>query len=170
MSPYVKDVLMFLVKHHEFIPCQLCKYKKGKTMKVTGKKIGKLAFEIKQDTHTYTLDVPKNVGGENRGPSPKGLLLSGLIGCTGIDVSLILKKMRVEYEEIEIQAETELTDEDPKVFKEIILSYHITGKSTDAKKIKKAISLSMETYCGVSAMLEKNSIITPEIYLNNKKI
>jgi len=51
--------------------------------------------------------------------------------------------MRVEYEDLEISAETELTDEDPKVFKEIILSYHITGDSNDAKKIKKAVSLSM---------------------------
>jgi uncharacterized OsmC-like protein len=73
-------------------------------------------------------------------------------------------------EGLEISAETELTDEDPKVFKEIILSYHITGNSNDAKKIKKAASLSMETYCGVSAMLEKNSRIFPEFYLNKEKI
>lgn len=28
----------------------------------------------------------------------------------------------------------------------------------------------METYCGVSAMLEKNSRIIPKIYLNGKEI
>lgn len=139
-------------------------------MKVTGKKTGKLSFEINQGDHSYTLDAPESAGGEDRGPSPKGLLLSGLIGCTGIDVSLILGKMRVVYEDFEIKAETELTDEDPKVFKEIILSYHITGNLDDAKKIRKAVSLSMESYCGVSAMLMKNSRIIPEIYLNNEKI
>ncbi len=139
-------------------------------MKVTGKKAGKLSFEIDQGDHSYTLDAPESAGGENSGPSPKGLLLSGLIGCTGIDVSLILGKMRVEYEDLEIIAETELTDKDPKIFKEILLSYHVTGNSDDAKKIKKAVSLSMESYCGVSAMLMKNSKIIPEIYLNNEKI
>jgi len=139
-------------------------------MKVTGKKTGKLSFEINQGNYFYTLDAPESAGGDERGPSPKGLLLGGLIGCTGIDVSLILKKMRVEYEDLEISVETELTDEDPKVFKEIILSYHITGNSNDAKKIIKAVSLSMETYCGVSAMLEKNNRIVPEIYLNKEKI
>ncbi len=138
-------------------------------MKITGKKSGKLSFEINQGGHTYTLDAPESAGGEGRGPSPKGLLLSGLIGCTGIDVCLILKKMRVEYQDFEIAAETELTDEDPKVFKKIVLSYHITGNPDDAKKIKRAVSLSMDSYCGVSAMLEKNSRIIPEIYINKKK-
>lgn len=139
-------------------------------MEITGKQTGQLAFEIKQDAYTYTLDAPKNNGGEGLGPSPKGLLLSGLIGCTGIDVALILKKMRVEYDDLEITAQTELTDENPKIFKDIILSYRVTGNLTDAKKIKKAVSLSMESYCGVSAMLEKNSNIIPEIYLNNDRI
>ena len=139
-------------------------------MKITGKKTGRLAFEISHDSFSYTLAAPKNAGGEGLGPSPKGLLLSGLIGCTGIDVAMILKKMRVAYDALEITAQTELTQTDPKIFKEIILSYHITGRAEDAKKIKKAVSLSMESYCGVSAMLEKNSTIIPAIYLNEKKI
>lgn len=140
-------------------------------MKINGKKTGRLAFEITQDSHTYTLDAPKASGGEGRGPSPKGLLLSSLIGCTGIDVAMILAKMRVSYDDLEITAETELTDEDPKVFKEIILSYHVTGGNQgDIKKIKKAVSLSMEKYCGVSAMLEKHSKIVSNIYLNGELI
>lgn len=139
-------------------------------MKISGKKTGKMAFEINQDSYTYTLDAPESVGGEGKGPSPKGLLLSGLIGCTGIDVAMILGKMRVEIQDLEITAETDLTDHQPSVFKEIILSYYITGSEKDAKKIKRAVSLSMETYCGVSAMLEKNSPIIPKIYLNGKEI
>ena len=139
-------------------------------MKISGKKTGKLAYEINQDGFTYTLDAPESAGGEGKGPSPKGLLLSGLIGCTGIDVAMILGKMRVEIQDIEITAETALTDQEPSVFEEITLSYHITGNEKDAKKIKRAVSLSMETYCGVSAMLEKNSRIVPKIYLNGKEI
>lgn len=139
-------------------------------MKISGRNIGKLAFEINQDGYTYTLDAPESIGGEGRGPSPKGLLLSGLIGCTGIDVAMILDKMRVTIQEMEITAETELTDQEPSVFKEIILSYHITGNEKDEKKIKRAVALSMETYCGVSAMLEKNSPVIPKIYLNGKEI
>nr|WP_319494308.1 OsmC family protein [uncultured Desulfobacter sp.] len=139
-------------------------------MEISGKKIGKLAFEINQDSYTYTLDAPESVGGEGKGPSPKGLLLSSLIGCTGIDVAMILGKMRVEVQDLEITAQTELTDQQPSVFKEITLSYHITGDDKDAKKIKRAVSMSMGTYCGVSAMLEKHSPITPKIYLNGQEI
>ncbi|MCG8553404.1 MAG: OsmC family protein [Desulfobacterales bacterium] len=139
-------------------------------MKVSGKKTGKLAFEINQDGYTYTLDAPESFGGEGKGPSPKGLLLSGLIGCTGIDVVVILDKMRVEIQDMEITAETELTDQEPSVFKEITLTYHVTGNEKDAKKIKRAVSLSMETYCGVSAILKKHSPIIPKIYLNGKEI
>ena len=78
--------------------------------------------------------------------------------------------MRVEYEHLKITADTELTDKNPKVFKEIVLSYYVTGNPDDAGKIKRAVSLSMETYCGVSAMLEKNNRIIPEVFLNNKKV
>jgi len=139
-------------------------------MKISGKRTGKLAFEINQDSYTYTLDAPESVGGEGKGPSPKGLLLSGLIGCTGIDVAMILGKMRVEIQDLEITAQTELTDQQPSVFKEITLSYHITGSEKDGKKIKRAVSMSMETYCGVSAMLEKHSPILHNIYLNGNQI
>jgi len=139
-------------------------------MKISGRKTGKLAFEISQGGYTYTLDAPESAGGEGKGPSPKGLLLSGLIGCTGIDVALILGKMRVDIQDMEITAEAGLTDQEPSVFKEITVSYHITGSENDAKKIKRAVSLSMEIYCGVSAMLKKNSRIIPRIYLNGKEI
>ena len=139
-------------------------------MKISGRKTGKLAFEISQDNYTYTLDAPESAGGEGKGPSPKGLLLSGLIGCTGIDVAMILGKMRVAIQDMEITAETELTQTEPSVFKEITLTYHITGNEKDAKKIKRAVSLSMDTYCGVSAMLEKHSRIIPKINLNGEEI
>nr|WP_319395730.1 OsmC family protein [uncultured Desulfobacter sp.] len=139
-------------------------------MEISGKKIGKLAFEINQDAYTYTLDAPESVGGEGKGPSPKGLLLSSLIGCTGIDVAMILGKMRVEIQDLKITAQTELTDEQPSVFKEITLSYRITGDEKDIKKIKRAVSMSMETYCGVSAMLEKHSPIIHNIYLNGREV
>lgn len=139
-------------------------------MKVSGKQTGNKAFEITQDGFTYTLDATKEAGGEEKGPTPKGLLLSSIIGCSGIDVSVILDKMRVPYEHLEITAETEQTEGEPKVFKDITLQYHIRTDTPDEKKIKRAVQLSMEKYCGVTAMLEKHSKIHYEIYLNGKKL
>jgi len=129
----------------------------------------KMAFEITQGEHKFFIDAHTESGGENRGPSPKGLLLSGLIGCTGMDVVSILKKMHSPFDDMEITAECDLTEEHPKVFRDITLKFLLSGTELDYDKIKRAVDLSMEKYCGVSAMLRKNSAIIPEIYLNGVK-
>lgn len=99
------------------------------------------------------------------GFSPKALLLTGLAGCTGIDVVDILEKMRVPFASLEIDAEAEQTDEHPRVFKTIHLTYKLKTEEDHREKIKKAIDLSLEKYCGVAAMLKKNSRIEYEILI-----
>jgi len=93
------------------------------------------------------------------GFSPKALLLSGLAGCTGIDVLDVLEKMRIPFADLKIEIETEQTTEHPRVFKDIQINYIITTGEENRDKVKKAIDLSLEKYCGVSAMLKKNSKI-----------
>ncbi len=93
------------------------------------------------------------------GFGPKALLLSGLAGCSGIDVVDILEKMRVPFSDLEIDVEAEQTSEHPKVFKDIHVHYRITATEENRDKIKKAIDLSLDKYCGVAAMLKKNSSI-----------
>ncbi|HMR91599.1 MAG TPA: OsmC family protein [Chitinophagaceae bacterium] len=99
------------------------------------------------------------------GPGPKSLLLTGLAGCTGIDVVDILTKMRVEYTDLIIEAEAEQTEENPKVFKDIHLFYRIRTAAENEDKVRKAIELSLEKYCGVAAMLRKNSDIHYQLEL-----
>lgn len=139
-------------------------------MQSEGRYLGKMAFEIHQGDHDFILDATEDHGGEGRGPSPKGLLLSGLIGCTGMDVVSMLNKMRMPFDDLKIQAFCELTDEYPKVFKEITLTYAFEGNGLDLEKVQKAIAMSQDKYCGVSAMLRKNSEIKVEIYFNDKKV
>ena len=93
------------------------------------------------------------------GFNPKALLLSGLAGCSGIDVVDILEKMRVPFADLKIEVETEQTNEPPKVFKDIHINFIIRTGEENRGKVKKAIDLSLEKYCGVSAMLKKNSKI-----------
>lgn len=93
------------------------------------------------------------------GFNPKALLLSGLAGCTGVDIVDILEKMRVPFADLKIEVETEQTTEPPKVFKDIHMNYIITTAEENRDKVKKAIDLSLEKYCGVAAMLRKNSKI-----------
>jgi putative redox protein len=93
------------------------------------------------------------------GFNPKALLLSGLAGCTGVDIVDILEKMRVPFADLKIEVETEQTTEPPKVFKDIHVNYIITTAEENRDKVKKAIDLSLEKYCGVAEMLRKNSKI-----------
>jgi putative redox protein len=97
--------------------------------------------------------------------SPKALLLSGLAGCAGIDVVLILEKMRVPFANLQIDVETEQTDGEPKVFKDIQMTFTVQAAFESADKIRKAIDLSLEKYCGVAAMLQKHSKINYELIL-----
>ena len=98
-------------------------------------------------------------GARQHGFGPKSLLLSGLAGCSGIDIVDILKKMRVEFSEFSIEVKAEQTTGDPKVYKDIFITYKIKTGKENMDKVKKAIDLSLEKYCGVAAMLRKNSPI-----------
>jgi putative redox protein len=124
---------------------------------------GGMAFEVEQDGHTFVVDADSSVGGTNKGPRPKALLLSGLAGCTGMDVASILSKMKMPYDRMEIKIDANLTDEHPRVYDRIHLKYILTGKSLDRGKIEKAITLSQDKYCGVTAMLAKTAEISYEV-------
>ena len=118
----------------------------------------KMAFDSQIDNHTLRMDTGGLLG-DDTGPSPKKLLLSSLAGCTGMDVVALLKKMRVPFTGMEIDIDADLTEEHPKVYSEIRLKYRIFGNDLNKGKIEKAVQLSQEKYCGVSAMLRKNSPI-----------
>jgi putative redox protein len=112
--------------------------------------------------HSFTSHYQNNTSIEidaKAGFSPKALLLSGLAGCSGVDIVDILEKMRVPFASLEMEAEAEQTDEHPRVFKTIHIIYRIKADEDQREKIIKAIDLSLEKYCGVAAMLKKNSKI-----------
>ncbi len=127
--------------------------------------LGNMAFEAEIDGHKITLDASGDVGGENRGPRPKPLMLVALAGCTGMDVISILKKMRVSVDRMNITVEGELTDEHPKHFHSMHITYTLYGKQLPKDKIQKAVDLSQERYCGVSYTYRKALELTSEIKL-----
>jgi len=110
------------------------------------------AFRSQQGENFFDID-----GNRVEGPNPKSLLLSALAACSGIDVVDILEKMRIPFSDLEIDAQTEQTDEHPRVFKEILVTYKLKIAEEYRSRVIKAIELSLGKYCGVSAMLRKNS-------------
>lgn len=126
---------------------------------------GKMKFEGTAGSgHPVTMDAPEEAGGEDSGTRPKELLLDGLAGCTGMDVISILKKMHIEPEGFRVDVKATLTDEHPKIFKTIHITYYVKG-DVDEGKFKKAIGLSQSRYCGVAAMLKQGSELTYEYKL-----
>ena len=117
-------------------------------------------FEAEHEGNKIQID-----GSTENGHGPKALLLSALAGCSGIDLVDILTKMRMEFSDLTIEVEADQTDEHPKVFKEIHIIYKIKTARDNEDKIRKAIDLSLEKYCGVSAMLKKNSPIDYSIII-----
>ena len=119
-------------------------------------------FESKQEHNAINLD-----GNKKNGFGPKALLLSGLAGCSGVDVVDILEKMRIKFSSLKIDSEATLAEDHPKIFKEIRLTYKIKTDKDNEEKVIKAIDLSLEKYCGVSAMLKKNSPISYKLIIES---
>ncbi len=130
----------------------------------------KMMFDSELDGHHVILDATDKVGGEDQGPRPKALLLTALSGCTGMDVVSILKKMKVENYKFWIEMDADMTEEHPKYYKKIYMNYVFEGSNLPVDKIKKAVNLSEERYCGVSAMLKKASEIETKILINGEEV
>ncbi len=127
--------------------------------KVNGylKQVKGITFNGKTDSgHWITMDGPENFGGNNAGIRPKELILLSLAGCTGSDVVSILKKKRVKLNDFEINISAEMSDQHPKVYTNIDLEYVFYGENIASKDVERAIELSLQTYCAVTAMLQKS--------------
>ncbi len=112
--------------------------------------------------HEIIMDAAPASGGDNQGSRPKEMILHGLAGCTAMDVISILKKMRQPVEAFRVEVDVIQSEEHPKIFSKIHIRYIFKG-DIPLEKLEKAVDLSQNTYCGVSAMLRKSSDLTHEI-------
>ena len=123
----------------------------------------KVAFEGDMDGHKIIVDATEQAGGNDLGPRPKKLMLTALAGCTGIDVIMILKKMKVVPEAFNVIVEADVTEEHPMHYTKMKVVYQFKGKDLPLDKLEKAVNLSETIYCGVSAAYRKAMEISTEI-------
>lgn len=122
-----------------------------------------MRFAIKTDSgFSVVMDSSEENGGGDSGPRPMEMVIASLAGCTAMDVVSILKKMRQDIKGLEISIDSERSSEHPKVFTKIHLIFTVTGKELDESKVKRAIELSQDKYCSVSAMLKQSADVTYE--------
>ncbi len=127
---------------------------------------GRMSFAAEIDGHKIQVDAKKESGGDGKGPRPKPLMLLALAGCTGMDVVSILEKMKVELDSFDLEVIGDMTEDHPKVYTNMHIIYKFGGKDLPLDKLEKAINLSQEKYCGVSAMYRKSFLVTHEIKIN----
>nr|BFD32800.1 hypothetical protein GTC16762_24180 [Pigmentibacter ruber] len=143
-------------------------------------KVNWYAKEYPQDWEFYAecaegknIDISGKNGPESikTAPSPKELVLQGMASCTAIDVISTLKKMRQSVEKFSVECIATQTEVHPKIFKDCVLTYKLTGKNLDIDKVIHGIFLSFTKYCGVHAIVERSGCnIKPQIYINDKLV
>jgi len=92
-------------------------------------------------------------GGTNSAPSPVEMLLLSLGACSAIDVVSILEKARTPAESFRVELSGERAEAHPRVFTKIHLTYVVKGKGIKPAALERAIHLSEEKYCSISAMI-----------------
>jgi putative redox protein len=116
--------------------------------------IGRQEFVAKGPSgHALVLDSDRR---SNTGCGPMELLLLALGACTATDVVIILEKMRQKLVSLEVLCSGERAADPPQVWTKLELVYRLRGK-LDEQAVKRAIDLSGEKYCSVSAMLQKTA-------------
>jgi putative redox protein len=125
-------------------------------------------FVATQDHKEIHFDAVSLPGTHDQRISPKAVLLSGLAGCTGMDVVAILNKSKVSFSDLNIEVSGELTETHPKYYHRIHIRYSIKVSEENEIKVNEAIDLSLSKYCGVHEMLSKSATITHSLmYLQN---
>ena len=107
----------------------------------------------------------EGAGGGNTGVRPMELFLTGLGGCSAVDVMWLLRGMGQDVTGCDIQVEGDRAHTHPQVFTRIHLRYAVSGRDLVPMKVKLALKMSRDRLCSASAMLGKTAEITSELQI-----
>ncbi|WP_435135937.1 OsmC family protein [Formosa sp. A9] len=114
------------------------------------------------------IDLGPENGGKGEGLRPKALMLTALAGCSGVDITPMLEKMKVAIDDFKIVIEGHLTEEIPSYYHTVTVDYHFYGNDLDEKKINRAVNLSVDKYCGVMEMFRRFAEIKVTSHFHNQ--
>lgn len=100
-------------------------------------------------------DAHPEHGGEGKGPQPLETLLMALAACTAMDVISILHKKRQQVSDYRVVVHGTRPAEGvwPRPFTEIKIVHIVSGENLDPEAVARAVQLSDEKYCSVTATL-----------------
>jgi len=160
------------VKNEENLTCPnggviilpLLNLKISNLMKITLNRIDDAyLMEAKNESgNTVQTDGSPAIGGGNQAMRPMQMLLVSLGGCSSIDVISFLKKQRQDLRDIQIEINGQREEGAvPSLFQKIHVFFKLFG-AIDDKKAERAVRMSMDKYCSVAKMVEKQAEITWE--------
>lgn len=106
-------------------------------------------------------------GGTNAGPTPMETLLMALAGCTGMEVIATLNKMQAPVERFAIEVHAERAAEHPRALTAVHLRYVASGNGLTGAQVRKAVALSVDQYCSISATLRKAVVLTHDVVVED---
>lgn len=130
--------------------------------------VAPMQFNAESDGGRAVFDARPEASGRGLAPTPMETVLMALLGCTGMDVAGILRKMRAPLEGLVVSAVAERAPEHPKVFTRIHLVYGAWGRGLTESQVNRAVTLSHEKYCSVAAMLRSTAVITRELVVTEQ--
>ena len=132
-------------------------------MEVKATWAGDMKFNALNETGaSVVMETGVKYGGSGKNPTPMESVAMALASCSGMDIVMILKKMRVDLKKLEISVNAKRREGDPSYFEDIKMTFVVSGEGLTQEQADKAAALSVEKYCSISAMLKEKAAITYE--------
>lgn len=125
------------------------------------------ATHLRDDTIDVEMQGHHVMVGDGRGPSAVDMALGGLAACTAIDVASILRKSRQPVTGLVVRADAERAIDHPRRITRVLLTYEVSGVGIDRRAVERAVRLSEEKYCSVSATFKLPAEIDTRILLED---
>ena len=90
---------------------------------------------------------------------PYALLVSSIAGCSGGVLKKVLTKMRIEFDDIKINADVKRNPDAADRVEEIKLHFTIFGNDLSEKKVQKALELSSKNCSMVQSVKDSINVI-----------
>jgi putative redox protein len=118
-------------------------------------------FELRdRNGYSVIMDQPQGINASD-------LLPLSLIGCSCYDVIAILQKQRQAVTGLTVSARSTRDAEPPWRFRKIHIQYRVSGRALDPERVRRAIHLAEEKYCGVYATLRDALELTNDFEITN---
>lgn len=131
--------------------------------------IKRITLDWQEDLHFTGGEAGKpsiQIDGDNAtGPGPMLTLLLAAASCTGSDVVIVLKKMRIDLKRFSIEVAGTRREAEPRRYIAIHFVYRLEGGGLDESKARRAIDLSLEKYCSVIHSLAPDIKISYDLAL-----